>query len=163
MEQCLDSLQNDAHLAVMVSKKFALSYRKNTGHSFYCFGRSENIGLSLISMLVHKDFQDLERLNQIIGRLVDHGLIAKWERDYTATDEPDTKIRIELGLDQMLGSFILLGVGSGLAVLALAAEIITFKYHPRFRNRRFCRFVQIAFSPDRFVLESECGPGNRMK
>lgn len=101
-------------------------------------------------MLVHKDFQDLDRLNQIIGWLVDHGLIAKWERDYTATEEPETEIRVELVLDQMLGAFILLAVGSGLAALTLAAEIFTFKYHRRFRNRRVRRFLRIALSPDRF-------------
>lgn len=79
-------------------------------------------------MLLQKNCPFTPKVNRIIRALFESGIICKWRSQY-AYDTPQLEPEVEkLTLNRMIGAFVILGTGLGIAFVAFLAECSFFWY-----------------------------------
>lgn len=76
-DDCLVNLKNNEHLAIGISREYAV-YRTNILNTrMYCFDTYDNIDSFSISMWIRKNGLH-ENINGLVHRLLESGLLKKW-------------------------------------------------------------------------------------
>ncbi|XP_055523054.1 uncharacterized protein LOC129717224 [Wyeomyia smithii] len=153
MDECLARLHSERFLAVAISRAHSQNSKKVGEAEMYCFPRIDNIQTYSVGMMVKKDFHLLPKINDLIRRISESGLLGKWqvESDKIRIDEDlgdseggvhgDGQIVLEFG--HIEGAFILIFVGLGLAMVAFIGEIVYFKLKFKFKwnDELFCNLI----------------------
>ncbi|XP_058837724.1 uncharacterized protein LOC131693691 [Topomyia yanbarensis] len=146
MDECLAQLHSERALAVAISRAHSHNSKSIGEAEIFCFDRTNNIQTYSVGMMVKKDFHLLPKINDLIRRISESGLLGKWqvESDKIRIDEDldgsdgeggggeDGDGQIVLKLDHIEGAFILLGVGLGLSAVAFVGELIYFKLKEKY-------------------------------
>lgn len=119
--------END-DLAVAVSREHAWNNPFVLKQEIYCFDRKENIYSYNVVLLMRKNYKYLEKINKIILRAVESGLLRKWLKDsqlmHKQTQNRNNVVKFSVA---HIGSALLaIGIGSSLAILTAIAEQYTF-------------------------------------
>lgn len=81
IDNCLEQLRFDDHLAVGVSREYVSTHSNFTPENLFCFDNSEHIESSQISILSRHDRQFLNAARREIRAYLEAGLISKWLND----------------------------------------------------------------------------------
>ncbi len=101
----------------------------------YCFHKSENIFAYPVAALVHEHFHLLDAINHQIQRIVEVGLITKWNADIKLTNKATTVNHpVPFTIVNVSGAFVSLLIGFTLAVNAFAWEFYFEKKRKSSRN-----------------------------
>ncbi|XP_058056145.1 uncharacterized protein LOC131207544 [Anopheles bellator] len=135
MDPCLARLRTERLLAVAVSRAHSSNARSIGEADMYCFPKTANIYTYSVGMLAKKDFHLLPKINDLIRRISESGLLGKWQKE-------SEKIRVDRGdesdgqtilrLDHIEGAFLLGAVGLALSLLAFLAELLHFQACQRY-------------------------------
>lgn len=83
-----------------------------------------------ISIGLEKNSPMKERVNKLLRRIIESGLVDKWLRDakqsYESSIEPDPQEAL-MELRKLYGAFVALGIGYTIALFTLIGEIIYWK------------------------------------
>lgn len=122
LETLLSSPSNDA--AVAVSREHAMHFLSMINEQgIYCFHKSENIYVYPVAAISHENFHLLDAINKQIQRIVEVGLITKWNSDIKLTNKGTTVSHpVPFTIVNVSGAFVALLIGLTLAVNAFAWE-----------------------------------------
>ncbi|KFB38749.1 hypothetical protein ZHAS_00006149 [Anopheles sinensis] len=151
MDECLALLRTERLQAVAISRAHSSNSRSIGEAEMYCFPKTDNIYTYSVSMLAKKDFHLLPKVNDLIRRISESGLLGKWQKE-------SEKIRIDEGgeddnvgadgqtilrLDHIEGAFLLGAVGLGLSLVAFVGELVYYwaKRKYRWRNNLLDRWI----------------------
>lgn len=132
IDECLKNILTDPQLAVAVSRQHSENSPLIKKTDMFCFPRTENIYNFLVSVLAKRDYHLLPKLNDNIRRILESGLLKKWQEDSEriamgsaagpAKGDRHGAAQIVLKLDHIQGSFIVGSIGLIAAILAFVAE-----------------------------------------
>lgn len=136
--KCLMHLNEYDNVAIGASRHHIISSTAYNPNQIFCFN-SEKIASYRISMIIDREFNRHHHVNQLIKRIMESGLFAKWHSMHTrnwhdpSVDFGTPSVRVE----QISGpiSFALF-IGWGLGSLTFIAEIIVGR---RLRNENASR------------------------
>lgn len=121
-------------MAVSVSREHALNSPVIAKTELFCFAKMNNVYSYAVAMMTQKNFHLLGRMNSIIRRVMEFGLIQKWEKDSDVMQQLKLKIGsddsdedeglVVLTVGHIAGAMILMGVGYALALLTFIAELV---------------------------------------
>lgn len=121
-------------MAVSVSREHALNSPVIAKTELFCFAKMNNVYSYAVAMMTQKNFHLLGRMNSIIRRVMEFGLIQKWEKDSDVMQQLKLKIGsddsdedeglVVLTVGHIAGAMILMGVGYFLALLTFIAELV---------------------------------------
>lgn len=141
IDNCLAQLLYNDNLAVAVSRIHAT----NTIYAphIFCLPNNENIYNYSVSLLIRKNHCLFERINGIVYRSFETGLLAKWMNDgenrgHKCNDEHP--YRVKLAIEHIAGALIGYVAIAGIAVMALIAEIVV---HNKNRQRNVHPFWRL--------------------
>lgn len=145
MDSCLNRLQYNENMAVVVSRIF---FDTSNHSNVYCFDRSQVLLSHSIVFMIQQENAMCNEFIEVFNRLIRSGLIAKWIKDrhihnFLPTDENPPYESIKLY--QALGPFAVCSPILLLAFLAAIAEQIISWQLLKNRKSRFWRLA------DRFV------------
>lgn len=170
IDECLQQLRTVDTLAVAVSRQHAMNSPTIAKTDLFCFPKLNNVYSYSVSMLMRKNFHLLGKMNSIIRRVMEFGLIQKWERDgevqqlLKLTKEmsaADTVVAEDGGGDDVVvltvghiaGSMIIMTVGYSLASLIFIAELIVRSDRlRRWRRTKWWRLVNAFLDAKRYFL-----------
>uniref|UniRef100_A0A182J2K2 Putative ionotropic receptor ligand binding domain-containing protein n=1 Tax=Anopheles atroparvus TaxID=41427 RepID=A0A182J2K2_ANOAO len=151
MDECLARLRTERLLAVAISRAHSSNSRLIGEAEMYCFPKTDNIYTYSVSMLAKKDFHLLPKMNDLIRRISESGLLGKWQKESekiridadVEEDEVGADGQTTLRLDHIEGAFLLGAVGLGLSLVAFVAELVYYraKRNYRWRNNLLDRFL----------------------
>ncbi|XP_062546120.1 uncharacterized protein LOC134212358 [Armigeres subalbatus] len=151
MDDCLARLHSEQTIAVAVSRAHSHNSKSIGEVEIFCFPRTDNIQTYSVGMMVKKDFHLLPKINELIRRISESGLLGKWQvesdkiRIDEALDDGDSGSdggdgsgghgdgQIVLKLEHIEGAFILGVVGLGLATIAFIEEVVYFKLQQKYK------------------------------
>uniref|UniRef100_A0A182YGJ7 Putative ionotropic receptor ligand binding domain-containing protein n=1 Tax=Anopheles stephensi TaxID=30069 RepID=A0A182YGJ7_ANOST len=153
LDECLGRLRSERTIAIAMSRAHSSNSRAIGEAELYCFPKAENIYTYSVSMLAKKDFHLLPKINELIRRISESGLLGKWQKE-------SEKIRIDedqeeggggaggggggersgegqtiLRLDHIEGAFYLGAAGLILALIAFIGELFYYRAKRRYRWR----------------------------
>ncbi|XP_058458991.1 uncharacterized protein LOC131435082 [Malaya genurostris] len=163
MDDCLAQLHSERLLAVAISRAHSQNSKSIGEAEIFCFDRTNNIQTYSVGMMVKKDFHLLPKINDLIRRISESGLLGKWQVESNKIridedlDDSDGGAagsaeggghggdgQIVLKLDHIEGAFILLFVGLALSVVAFIGEVLYFRLKKNYQlnddsfSRLFC-------------------------
>lgn len=134
VDECLQILRNYDNVAVSVSREHALNSPVIAKTELFCFAKTNNVYSYSVSMMTQKNFHLLGKMNSIIRRVMEFGLIQKWDKDSDvmqqlklkkeSDDSDDDEGLVVLTVGHIAGSLIIMGVGYFLAMLTFIAELV---------------------------------------
>lgn len=140
MDECLQILRNFDNVAVSVSREHALNSPVIAKTELFCFAKANNVYSYAVAMMTQKNFHLLGRMNSIIRRVMEFGLIQKWEKDsdvmqqlklklgsdakQSSSDSNEDEGLVVLTVDHIAGALIIMSVGYVLALLTFIAELM---------------------------------------
>lgn len=140
-DQCLNKLHEYDNLAVSVAREHALNCPVISQTDLFCFPKTNNVYSYSVTMLTQRQFHLLSNINSIIRRVMEFGLIQKWEKDSnqlqqlrlqieanaagkTTTGTNDGEEAVVLTVDHIEGALILMFGGYALALVTFVAEVL---------------------------------------
>lgn len=127
LEQCFNSFHLNKKSAIATSRIQALYNSQSLSIQKYCFERSQNIYEYSVTTLTYPYHHLLPILNDMIGRVLQSGLIVKWTHDVEVQRAPEEMQReIKLSIRNLEGVFVMLGIGIFLAIVAFVVEWVYF-------------------------------------
>jgi hypothetical protein len=142
--ECLENVANRSNVATMLSRVYFMS----AGNEFLDRDKqlnlapfNEDVYTNHIFMLLKKGSSLLERINEVIFRLVEAGLPDKFLKDILDTKRQYSVLRtmedrneeyVSMTVSHLQSAFVLLCLGNLLSVIAFIMEIL----HKRWKERR---------------------------
>lgn len=127
LEQCFNSFLLNKQSAIATSRIQALYNSQSLSIQKYCFERSDNIFEYSVTTSSYPYHHLLPTLNDMIGRVLQSGLIIKWMKDVKEQKDRDMSPgEIKLSVRNLEGVFVMLGIGTVLAIIAFVVEWIYF-------------------------------------
>lgn len=168
-DACLATLRRRDDFAVSVSRKHAASNPVIDAHELFCFERTHNVYGFSVTMLAQRNFHLLGRMNSIIRRALEFGLIQKWEHD-DAAKKPVIAAQkhghgeglVVLRVDNIMGALILMAAGYALAMLAFVIEVAVNVQWVRRRAHGLWRCVDAVLNGRRMCWSGTAGAEKRM-
>lgn len=127
----------------------------------FCFTKSNNVYSFSVAMLAKRNFHLLTRMNTIIRRVVEFGLIEKWEKE----DDTVRQIRLErirpsesednlivLTVGHIGGALVILLFGWLFGILSFIVEILINCRFVRRNFRAMARFWDALLNPERYFF-----------
>lgn len=144
--QCFEAFIKNENSAIASSRIQALHNAQALSIEKYCFDENNNIYDYSVSTLTYPYHHLLLQLNDMIGLMLQSGLIVKWKLDVEEqkTFEYESG-EIKLSLEHLQGAFVMLGIGSFLAIIAFIIEWMYFVH----KNGKNMALVKV-----RYILES---------
>ncbi|KXJ82457.1 hypothetical protein RP20_CCG013678 [Aedes albopictus] len=146
MDDCLARLHSERTVAVAISRAHSHNSKSIGEAEIFCFARTDNIQTYSVGMMVKKDFHLLPKINDLIRRISESGLLGKWqvESDKIRIDEDLDEGggggdgghgdgQIVLKVEHIEGAFILGAVGLGLATISFIVEVVYFKLKQKYK------------------------------
>ncbi|XP_062546287.1 uncharacterized protein LOC134212439 [Armigeres subalbatus] len=153
VDDCLARLNSEQSVAVAVSRAHSQNSKTIGEAEMFCFPRTANIQTYPVEMMVKKDFHILPKINDLIRRISESGLLGKWQVE-------SNKIRIDTGssgggggghgdvqivltVAHIEGAFFLVGIGLGISAVAFIGELIYFslKQKYKWKDTTFSRLI----------------------
>ncbi|KXJ82458.1 hypothetical protein RP20_CCG013679 [Aedes albopictus] len=136
VDDCLARINSDQTVAVAVSRAHSQNSKTIGEAEMFCFTRTHNIQTYPVEMMVKKDFHILAKINDLIRRISESGLLGKWQVE-------SNKIRVDtdsggggggghgdaqivLTVAHIEGAFFLVGIGLGISAVAFVGELVYF-------------------------------------
>lgn len=127
--QCFTEFANNKDSAIATSRIQAMHNAQALSIKKYCFDVENNLLEYSVSTLSYPYHHLLPALDDMIGMILQAGFIVKWARD---VDEEKHYVyvsdHVKLTLDHVQGVFVMLGIGSLLAIIAFVIEWVHFVY-----------------------------------
>lgn len=154
LDICFEELTFDEHLAVAVSREYALSTFLTK--SVFCFDGSETICNHELKILMKKNFALADELNDFIKYSDQGGLIVKWLNDFQQSQpkyEFDNQVGYKsLTLEYFWGCLIIYGcVWIPTFMVAIAEQIIYRKARDP-HAAKFWIYAEMLIDADRHFL-----------
>lgn len=146
---CLEQLQIDDHLAVAVSREYALHTRRLGKSSYYCFENLNIIYNYGLKIWMKKDFQFANELNQFVEHAVEAGLINKWLSNNEARLMyfPRGEVYKPVTLAHLTGGLLCLACVLTSAICTFIAEQLVCKKIQRGNASKFWIYTDKALNP----------------
>lgn len=145
-DRCLAQLLGRDDLAVSVSREHALNSPVIGKADLFCFTKSHNVYGYSVVLLAQRNYHLLGRMNSIIRRVMEFGLIEKWEKDGDTMQQLQLQIKqnalgggsgnavgdgdgedgdalVVLKVDNIMGAMILMVAGYVVALVVFVAEL----------------------------------------
>lgn len=134
--RCLDRVQQDTRIAVMISRLFMESSNYS---DIYCFDRTQTLHTHSNVFMIRSDLMIFNEFVDILERIITSGLIPKWMKDRRITGPrmDDNAPSEPFLLRNALGSFFICSGFFVCALLAAIAEQIIFRQYSRNPSSRF--------------------------
>lgn len=112
----------------------------------FCFAKTHNVYSYSVTMLTQRNFHLLPKINSIIRRVMEFGLIEKWEKDSDILQQLKLKQKnknngddedevVVLTVGHITGALVLMGCGYLIALLTFFVELlINLKFLKRTSN-----------------------------
>lgn len=127
LEQCFNSFILNKKSAIATSRIQGLHNPQSLSVKKYCFDISQNLYEYSVTTTTYPYHHLLPILNDMIGRVLQSGLLIKWASDVKVQTQNDvSQGEIKLSLENLQGVFVLLGIGTLLAVVAFVVEWVYF-------------------------------------
>lgn len=155
IDVCMQQLRAVDTLAVAVSRQHAMNAPTIAKADLFCFPKLNNVYSYSVSMLMRKNFHLLAKMNSIIRRVMEFGLIQKWERDgeveqllklkkqematalaASGRKQDDDENVVVLTVGHIAGAMIIMAVGYALATFVFCMELLVMSRRCFFRRRR---------------------------
>lgn len=152
IDNCLEQLQFDDHLAVGVSREYVKNNHLFANEQLFCFDEKNHIESDQITVLVYRDKNLINLFNNEIRKFSEAGLISKWIKDYRkpkATIHFPTFTYYSLWHAQAVFVFGY-GILLSFAILALTGEFLTYNKHYLLVKLRLLKLCELFVDPDRF-------------
>lgn len=146
IDECLQNLEFDEHLAVGLSRLHAENNPVISKTQLYCFARENNIYSYSVAMPMKIDFHLRPIINLIIRQLFEFGLIERWDKLSQAIATSSVKVKVDtegsgnlvvLTVPHIMGAVLILISGMALAFLLFLIERIA---QMRVKKRNCFRF-----------------------
>lgn len=125
--QCFGLFARNKNSAIATSRIQALHNKQALSVEKYCFGEENNLYEYSVSTLSYPYHYLLPRLNKMIGDILQSGLIIKWTSDVEKEKRVIyTSPEIKLSLHHLQGVFVMLGIGTLLAIISFVIEWVYF-------------------------------------
>lgn len=142
-DDCLEQLHRHDDLAVSSAREHALHSPLISKVEISCFPKTENVYSYSVTMLTQRQFHLLSNINSIIRRVMEFGLIQKWDKDgdtlqllrlqiasnklmagtkYGGDEDGDEAVVLKV--DHIMGALILMGCGHALALMTFVVEVL---------------------------------------
>lgn len=129
IEQCFKNFRENKKSAIASSRMQALYNAQSLSVPKYCFGRNENIFEYSVTTLSYPFHHLLPILDNMIGRVLQSGLIVKWMKDVQVEKEQEIgQGEIKLSIHNLEGIFVMLGIGTLFSIIAFIVEWVYFAY-----------------------------------
>lgn len=126
------------NFAVVASKRQAIYKDRLLGKGaklIYCFGESNNLYKYGVVLLARKWFPMMEKLNGIIRRVSENGLINKWNDELLIhSSSNEVSDIVSLGIQHLLGVFMFIGIMYVVSILVFIGEVCYHLFEQRKRN-----------------------------
>lgn len=138
-DECFLKLKYDDYLAVATSREHAMNNPVLPKTNVFCFPKTDNIYSFSVAMLTKKYFHLLPKMNSIIRRVSEFGLLQKWAQDNSAAtlklmqnqqkseSEDDNDGLVVLTVGHITGALIIMFLGHIVAVCVFIGELIVAK------------------------------------
>lgn len=128
LDQCLMNLKTNKKAAVAVSRHHADNNPVIGSTQMFCFPKKDNIYTYSVSMLTKKQYHLLGKIDALVRRISESGLLQKWELESSnsvvesvdAAGPHDNAIKLKI--EHVQGGFLLLGVGLAVAAVTFVLE-----------------------------------------
>lgn len=133
----MEKLRYHDNLAVSIAREHAQNSPVISKSEMFCFPKTNNVYSYSVTMLTQRNFHLLPKMNSIIRRVMEFGLIQKWEKDsdtlqqlkleqehikkYDGQGEDEVVV---LTVGHITGALILMGCGYFIALLTFIAELL---------------------------------------
>lgn len=127
MDECLQLLRNFDNVVVSASREHALNSPVIAKTELFCFAKTNNVYSYAVAMMTQKNFHLLGRMNSIIRRVMEFGLIQKWDKDSDVMQkqsEGEDDGLVVLTVGHIAGALIIMSVGYMLALVTFIAELV---------------------------------------
>lgn len=127
VSQCFGAFINDKNSAIASSRIQAMHNTQALSIEKYCFDINNNLYEYSVSTLSYPYHHLLPELNAMIGMVLQSGFIVKWIRDVEVQTTYEYKsAEVKLSLEHLQGAFVMLGMGSLMAIIAFLIEWVYF-------------------------------------
>lgn len=173
-DACLAQLMHRDDLAVTVSREHALNSPVIAKSDMFCFAKSHNVYSYSVTLLAQRNYHLLGKMNSIIRRVMEFGLIEKWEKDSDTLQQLQLQIQqnargggsssdggggggeggdelVVLKVDNIMGALMLMVGGYAVALVAFVAECACNARWVRARLRCVWRTGDVMLNARRYV------------
>lgn len=154
LNNCLRLLEDDK-VAIGGSRQHILNIERFSPSKIHCFDSKERVISYYISFLMRSDFHLISKINRIIRKLSDGGLIVYWDRISKRKRERELPyvIPIKLKLEHFyFGMFFTISCGSFLATLIFVLEIFVSKKMKQKRKPKIWTYLAWFIDGERHCL-----------
>lgn len=148
----MDYLQVDDRLAVCGSRQHILNSKSYSPSKIYCFEPSEMVTSYSIIFLMRNDFILSPKINEIVQRLFESGVIGHWSQLSKRKRKPELPYIIPLKLTKehmYFAMIFIMSMGSFLAILILIQEIYVSRKMKQANKSRYWTYLE-------WILDDEC-------
>lgn len=156
-DRCLNQLKHDDYLAVGGSRQRILNSRSYSPSKIFCFDQKESIAVYQQALFVRKDFALRRKVDKIIRRAFEGGLVLKWDRDSQRKKEhiipyvPPPQFTLE---EYAVAFVFIIGVGSFMSTSAFVCEIIINRKMNQMNRSRYWKYLEHFFDGKRHYLKN---------
>lgn len=123
MDECLNRLTSNRN-GVAISRKRIESSQLFLSNKIHCFDKTQNIHNYSIGLNVRKNFEHITEVNDIISKMLESGLIQKWENDEYSTQSLNKLNNFNSNPNSQLSNIIVFAIALCLVALVISAEFI---------------------------------------
>lgn len=124
-EECFKRFHNNSNSAIVSSQRHAIYNTLAPQINQFCFDAYNNLYTVSITVVSYPFHHLLKPLHEGIGQVVEGGLLYKWEQDIISSRphrDSGNNGHVTLSIKHLQGAFILIGIGTTLAVIVFAIE-----------------------------------------
>ena len=161
IDDCLRELHSNNKLAVTISRAHAINSPVISKSEIFCFAKEKNVYSYSVTMFTKRNYHLLSKMNSIIRRVMEFGLIQKWERDSDELQElklsmaeadPSDDELVVLTVSHIAGALIVLAIGNVMALLVFFVELFVHSKVASGDRKYFWTLLNATLNSKRYFL-----------
>lgn len=122
-EECL-TFKGHKKYAVAVARKWVEQTQLFASNKIMCFDKQENIQNYSVTLLIRKDFECMNEVNDIIRKSLEAGLIQKWKQDGQSIKFHENVNAFSSHSYLQLSDMVVLAIGLFIVIFLVSAELV---------------------------------------
>lgn len=150
LDSCLQESMYSNDLIVAVSRQRVKSSAIHK--QVYCFEQFENVFGYLVSIMIRSDHKFRAAIDENLQRLIEAGLVSKWQKDFTAAKYKKDDHSHGLQLKHLSATLLLAGIFWMTAFIVFISEQIIYRAANSRNAHRFWKIASKIIDGDRHTL-----------